>query len=188
MKILNNRAVFLDRDGTINREKGYLRDLNKLYIYSNTARAIRLLSEAGFKIIVVSNQSGVGRGMIRRSDFKNINRKIKESLAGKGANVDAFYICPHHPDDNCNCRKPRTGLINKAAKRFDLKLSSSYIIGDKLSDIELKKTAGLKEGILVLTGFGEKHLRKAREDGVELGPVARDILSAAKLILKIESS
>jgi histidinol-phosphate phosphatase family protein len=185
--IEKNRAVFLDRDGTINREMGYLRDLNKLYIYSNTARAIRLLSCAGFKIIVVSNQSGVGRGMIKRQDFKNINHKIKESLARKGANIDAFYICPHHPDDNCTCRKPRTGLINKAAKKFGLELSSSYIIGDKLSDIELKKRAGLKEAVLVLTGFGKKHLCKAREDGVELGPVARDILSAARLILKIES-
>jgi len=178
-----NRAVFFDRDGTINRDEVYLSDVRKLYVFLNAGKAIRLLSDAGFKIIVVSNQSGIGRGIVRRSQLKIINHKLEKILAKRGAKIDAFYICPHRPNENCKCRKPRPGLIKKAAKDFNLDLSRSYIIGDKLSDVETKEKAGLKEGILVLTGLGRRSLREAKKTKFKLGPVCKDALAAARFIV-----
>ena len=178
-----NRAVFLDRDGTINRDEVYLSDVRKLYVFLNAGKAIRLLSDAGFKIIVVSNQSGIGRGIVRRSQLKIINHKLEKILAKRGAKIDAFYICPHRPNENCKCRKPRPGLIKKAAKDFNLDLSRSYIIGDKLSDVETKEKAGLKDGILVLTGLGRRSLHEAKKTKFKLGPVCKDSLAAARLIV-----
>lgn len=175
-------AVFLDRDGTINREVGYLSTPKKLALFRGTSEAISLLSRAGYKVIVVSNQSGVGRGFISKETVKCINRRLEEMLAKKGARIDAFYICTHHPDDGCSCRKPKTGLIKKAARDFSLDLSRSYIIGDKLSDIEMGRRARLKESILVLTGMGRKELRRAKEVDFKLGPLSRDILAAARHI------
>lgn len=183
----SSRAVFLDRDGTINRDFGYLSDPRKLYIYSNAGKAIKLLSNAGFKVMIVTNQSGIGRGQVKKYELKNINRRLKGLLAKDGAKIDAIYICPHHPDENCDCRKPRPALIKKAAREFNLNLSRSYIIGDKLSDVETKEKAGLSEGILVLTGLGRRSLREAKKTKFKLGPVCRDILSAAKLICKFNA-
>jgi D-glycero-D-manno-heptose 1,7-bisphosphate phosphatase len=182
------RAAFLDRDGTINVDMGYLNDVKKLRLYSNSAKAIKLLIKKGFKIIVVTNQSGIGRGLVRKSELRNINRRLKEMLAKKGVKIDAFYICIHHPDENCKCRKPKTRLLKKAAKDFGLDLSRCYVVGDKLSDVELGRNAGLKEAILLRTGFGRRHIREAKKIGFKLGPVCRDIYSAAKLICKFESS
>jgi len=183
VSVNQNRAVFFDRDGTINRDECYLSDVRKLYVFLNAGKAIRLLSDAGFKIIVVSNQSGIGRGIVRRSQLKIINHKLEKILAKRGAKIDAFYICPHRPNENCKCRKPRPGLIKKAAKDFNLDLSRSYIIGDKLSDVETKEKAGLKEGILVLTGLGRRSLREAKKTKFKLGPVCKDALAAARFIV-----
>ena len=180
-------AVFLDRDGTINRDEVYLSDVRKLYVFLNAIKAIRLLSKSGFKIIIVTNQSGVGRGIVKKSVLREINCKLKKSLAEKGAKIDAFYICTHRPDENCECRKPKTTLLKKAARDFGLDLSSSYIVGDKLSDVGTGMNAGLKESILVLTGIGKKEFLKAKKTRFKLGPVCKDIYSAAKLICKIES-
>ena len=183
----SRRAVFLDRDGTINRDEVYLSDVRKLYVFLNSSKVIRLLSRAGFKIIVVSNQSGIGRRIIKRGELRTINRRLIEILAKRGVKIDAFYICTHRPDENCNCRKPRPGLIKKAARDFNLDLSRSYIIGDKLSDVETKEKAGLREGILVLTGWGKGSLREAKKTRFKLCPVCKDIFTAAKLICKFES-
>ena len=177
-------AVFLDRDGTINRDVGYLSTPKKLALFRGTSEAISLLSRAGYKVIVVSNQSGVGRGFISKETVKCINLRLEKMLAERGARIDAFYICPHHPDDGCSCRKPRTGLIKKAARDFGLDLSRSYIIGDKLTDIEMGRRARLKESILVLTGMGRKELRRAKEGNFKLGPVSKDLLAAARSIYR----
>lgn len=184
---MKKRAVFLDRDGTINREMGYLSDIKKLYVFTNAARAIKLLSEAGFRIIIVSNQSGIARGLIKKKELEKINCRLQELLARGGARIDAFYICPHHPDERCSCRKPKTGLIKKAKRDFSLDLSRSYVIGDKLTDIEMGRNAGVRESILVLTGFGRGEMRRAGDTGFKLGPVCRDVLSASKLICRFES-
>jgi histidinol-phosphate phosphatase family protein len=180
-------AIFLDRDGTINREVGYLSSPKKLRLFAGAGEAIRLLSQAGFKVIVVTNQSGVARGLLKRRELKNINRFLEAKLAKEWARIDAFYICPHHPDDNCSCRKPRTGLIKKAARDFGLDLSRSYIIGDKLSDIEMGRRARLKESILVLTGLGKKELCRAKEINFKLGRVSKDILAAARYIYQLNN-
>lgn len=179
-------AVFLDRDGTINRDVGYLSKLEKLYLYHGAAKAIKLFSQLGFKVIVVSNQSGIGRGFVKKIELQKINRRLTEQLAKKGARIDAFYICPHLPEDGCSCRKPKIGLIKKAAKDFNLDLPRSYLIGDKLSDIEMGRNGKFKEAILVRTGLGQKELRRAREINFKLGPVARDILAAARIIAGIK--
>ncbi|MFN3568052.1 MAG: D-glycero-alpha-D-manno-heptose-1,7-bisphosphate 7-phosphatase [Caldimicrobium sp.] len=146
-------AVFLDRDGTINEEVGYLNHLSRLKILPGVPKAIRLLRKAGFKIFVVTNQSGPARGYFPESLVEEVNREIQIRLKKKGAQIDEFFVCLHHPNENCPCRKPKTGLIEKAFAKYPIDLKKSYVIGDRLIDIELAINAGLK-GILVLTGYG----------------------------------
>lgn len=181
----NNRAVFLDRDGTINEEKGYLFRTEEFAFIPGAPEAIRLLKEAGFLIIVVTNQSGVGRGYYDEAAVDAIHRHLDGELAALGTGVDGYYFCPHHPEHGigryrveCECRKPLPGMLLQAAADHGIDLSRSYMIGDKLVDV----TTGIKAGcrpLLIRTGYG------AAESG-ELPrgvPVYDDILAAARAII-----
>ncbi len=144
------KAAFIDRDGTLIEEVNFLSKLEDLQIFSYTAEAIRLLKNAGFLIVVVTNQSGVARKIFEESAMHAIHEKIQVDLT-----LDAFYFCPHLPTDGCRCRKPNTGMIEAAQKDFAIDLENSWMIGDKAIDVETGFNAGIKTA-LVLTGYGRK--------------------------------
>jgi len=143
-----NRAVFIDRDGTMAKDVHYCRRLEDFELFPRTAKAVKLLSDNGFKVIVVTNQSGVARGYFTEETLSRIHDKMKQELAKEGAIVDAIYYCPHHPDDNCDCRKPKPRLVLQAARDYDIDLSQSFVIGDLPLDIQLGEAVGA-ETILV---------------------------------------
>jgi D-glycero-D-manno-heptose 1,7-bisphosphate phosphatase len=155
------RAVFLDRDGTINEEVGYLSDLAELRLIPGAASAIRRLNDAGLKVIVVTNQSGIARGYFPEA-FVHETHDLMASMLGKeGARIDGIYYCPHHPKagnspftTECECRKPGTGMIDQAAKDLGIDVRASFVVGDKWSDVELGQRAGARS-ILVRTGYDE---------------------------------
>jgi D-glycero-D-manno-heptose 1,7-bisphosphate phosphatase len=162
-------AIFLDRDGTINEEIGYMDRMEKLRLIPGAAQAIRLINESGMKTVVVTNQSGVAREIFAESFVAEIHARLREMLRAEGALIDAFYFCPHHPTEGkgaylktCDCRKPAPGLILRAAAEFHLDPARSYMVGDTLKDIEAGARAGV-QGILVRTGYGEEAI-------AELGP------------------
>jgi D-glycero-D-manno-heptose 1,7-bisphosphate phosphatase len=155
------RAVFLDRDGTINVEKDYLHKIEDFAFIPGAPEAIKRLKDAGLLVIVVSNQSGIGRGYFDEQAVETLHEHIQAELAAYGTSVDAFYFCPHHPDEgvgeykiSCDCRKGSPGMLLQAAKEHDIDLSKSFMIGDKPADIEAGERAGC-QSILVLTGYGE---------------------------------
>lgn len=178
-----NRAVFLDRDGVITREPPYYAHrLDQLAIIPRVAEAIRLLNDNGFKTVIISNQAGIGRGYYTEKDAEIFNRAMKEELAESGGRIDAVYICPHLPDDDCDCRKPRPGLLKKAETELDIDMTKSFLVGDKRSDIEAGRTAGVSP-ILVKTGQGQEELAKG---DIECDFIADDLYSAAKYIRYLE--
>ncbi|HEY6009810.1 MAG TPA: D-glycero-beta-D-manno-heptose 1,7-bisphosphate 7-phosphatase [Geobacteraceae bacterium] len=154
------RAVFLDRDGTINVEREYLHRIEDFAFIPGVPAAIRQLKEAGFRVIVVTNQSGIGRGYYDEAALCLLHRHLDAELARIGTGIDAYYFCPHHPQHaagayrrECSCRKPLPGMLLQAAGDFGLDLGASYIIGDKLADIEAGLAAGCRP-VLVRTGYG----------------------------------
>jgi D-glycero-D-manno-heptose 1,7-bisphosphate phosphatase len=146
-------AAFLDRDGTICEEMGYLNHISRLHIFPFAAQAIRRLNEAHMPVIVVTNQSGISRGIFPESLVAEVHRRITGELARSGARVDAYYFCSHTRADDCQCRKPLPGLLLQAAREHALDLTRSYVVGDRYADVELAHAAGGK-GLLVLTGYG----------------------------------
>lgn len=170
-----SRAVFLDRDGTINEDMRYSADAGKFKIYENAIPAMEMLSDSGFKIIIVTNQSGISRGYFTEKEAGALNKIVAEKASEKGIVINGIYLCPHHPDDNCRCRKPNTGMILRATTDLNVDVQNSYVIGDMQSDITLAKNAGAKS-VLVLTGAGK--------DAEGADYTAKDILDAAKWIVK----
>jgi D-glycero-D-manno-heptose 1,7-bisphosphate phosphatase len=165
-------AVFLDRDGTLIEEVNYLSRVEDLRIFPYSAEAIRLLKNLGFLIVVITNQSGIGRGVYDEAAMGGIHTKIQEDLNGV---IDAFYFCPHMPDGGCSCRKPNIGMIEAACRDHSINMEASWMIGDKDIDVEAGRNAGLLT-ILVLTGYGLEHqkLLKMQPDFI-----SRDLLEAA---------
>ncbi len=174
------RGVFLDRDGTINQEVGYLSDPEAVELIPGAARAIRLVNHLGLRTVVVSNQSGVARGYFPLSSVEETNRRLGLLLAQETATVDEIYYCPHHPDDGCLCRKPEPGLLRRAAEELRIDLSSSYMVGDRAEDIEVIHRVGGR-GVLVLTGYGEGQLEGWSGSLPDF--VAQDLMEAAYWIL-----
>ena len=155
-------AVFVDRDGTLNREVHYLRRVADLRLLPGTAEAVRRLAAAGFAVVVVSNQSGVARGLIDAPTLTRIHETLARRLAGAGAPLAGIYVCPHHPDvgdpplrRRCGCRKPRPGMVERAARELGLDLARSYCVGDSASDLGLAAATGTR-AVLVLTGHGRR--------------------------------
>ncbi len=182
-------AVFIDRDGTINEDIGYLSHPDDLHIYSFAAEAIRLLNDANLPIIVITNQSGIARGFLDELMLARIHERLLNKLAQQGAHVDGIYYCPHHPRigneiycRECDCRKPQTGMLEQAAREHGVALNESYVIGDKSSDINLATNAGAK-GILVLTGYGASTYANLERFPCYPSMVAEDLLEAVRLIL-----
>jgi D-glycero-D-manno-heptose 1,7-bisphosphate phosphatase len=179
------RAVFLDRDGTINEEKEYLWRIEEFCFINGSVEAIRVLNGAGFLVVVVTNQSGIGRGYFTEADLERLHLFMEKELAREGAIIDASYFCPHHPQDaegeyllDCSCRKPLPGMLLNAARDLGIDLAASWMVGDKRADIDAGVAAGCRS-VLVRTGYGSSESASITS-GV---PVVDDLLAAVGLIL-----
>lgn len=150
-------AVFLDRDGTICEEVGYLNHVSRFRMFPFVPDALRRLNESGFPVVVVSNQSGVARGYFPESLLHEVTGRMQQQLAESGARVDAVYYCSHSSSGNCPCRKPRTGMLECAAREHGIDLRRSFVVGDRYTDIALARNARAR-AILVRTGYGEGEL------------------------------
>ncbi len=177
---LKQRAIFLDRDGTIMVDSNYVGDVDRVILLDGAIEALRRLQDAGYRLFVITNQSGVGRGYFSRQAVDQIHRFLDETFATAGVAFERYYVCPHHPDDGCACRKPHPKHLLDAAAKYDLDLAASYMIGDRASDIGAGANAGTRT-ILVLTGAGRETM--ANEE-VAPGHVAEDIGAAADWILE----
>ena len=184
------RAVFLDRDGTVADEVGYVNHLSRFRLFPWSAEAVRLINDAGWAAVVVTNQAGVARGYFPEALIRVVNARMTTELAGVGARLDAVYYCPHHPDAGeppyrcrCDCRKPLPGMLEQAACDLDLALDDSVVIGDRYLEVEMAHRRGLRAA-LVLTGYGRGELefmsaRWPRQPEW----VAENVLDAVKQIL-----
>lgn len=183
------RAVFLDRDGTLLEEGGYIDRLERLVFFPYTVDAVRLLNQSGFAVVVVTNQSGIGRGLYKEDFVAEAHDHIRERLAAGGARIDAFYYCPHHPEATvdgyrrqCDCRKPMPGMLTRAASDLGIDLPSSFVVGDKWHDIEAGQAVGART-VLVRTGYGRAQ-EEAPKDNVRAAAVADNVIAAVSWILR----
>jgi len=170
--------VFLDRDGTLLEDPGYLNRVEDYVLLPGVIEGLRALSEAGYGLVIITNQSGIGRGYYGEADFRRLNDHLLSDLAAHGIRIDATYFCPHRPDEGCSCRKPETGMLEQAERELGVRLPASWVIGDHPSDIELARRAGCR-AILVLTGHGAAH----RAEVAPEVPVVADLRQAAQIIL-----
>ena len=176
-------AAFLDRDGVLNHDEGYVGAVARFRWIDGAREAVKLLNEAGFLVFVVTNQSGIARGRYTVADYEAVQRRLGELLAAHGARIDGAYFCPHHPQLSgpCDCRKPGLKLFREAAEAFDIDFSRSWWVGDRLSDVQPARLLGGR-GILVATGEGNLHQGQARALGVmvvaDLARAVEEILAA----------
>ncbi len=184
-------AVFIDRDGTLTDEVGYVNHPKRLRLLPRSAEAIRRLNAAGVPAVVVTNQAGIARGYFSADVLDAVHAELRAMLGREGAHLDGVYFCPHHPTEGeppfrtrCECRKPKPGLLLKAAADLDLDLARSVMVGDKPSDLEVAPQVGAR-GVLVLTGYGLGEW-EYRRDQFRLTPdhVASDLLDAVEWVLK----
>ena len=182
-------AVFLDRDGTVLEEAGYLDRLERLVFFPFAIDAIRLLNRGGFAVVIITNQSGIGRGLYEESFVHEAHAVVDERVRAGGGRIDGYYYCPHHPNaeieryrQQCDCRKPGPGMLRQASADLDLDLARSFTVGDKWTDVQAGVAAGAN-GILVRTGYGRSSERSSRRP-IEPITVADDVIAAAAWILR----
>ena len=177
-------AVFLDRDGTIAEDVGYLNHISRFRMFPFVAAAVRRLNEAGVAVMVVTNQSGVGRGYFPEKLVHEVHALMKAQLAEAGARIDAVYFCTHTSADACECRKPKTGMLERATREHGIDLTRSFVVGDRYGDIELAHRAGAR-GVLVRTGYGEGEIAwHAGEWAVQPHHIAENLSAATDWILE----
>ena len=182
------RAVFLDRDGTIIEDVGYLDDCNRIKLLPGAVEAIRLLNKSGYRVIIVTNQAGVAKGYFSEEKLQEINAGLLEAMSGQGAHVDKIYYCPHNIEGSveeykkeCSWRKPNPGMIEEAAREYDLDIKNSFMIGDKRSDIEAGCRAGCRT--IWLSGQGRPD---AADDAPKADHIAAGLYDAVKLLLSLQ--
>jgi D-glycero-D-manno-heptose 1,7-bisphosphate phosphatase len=182
-------AAFIDRDGTLIEEVGYLDRLDRIEIFSWSVDAIRLLNRAGFAVVVVTNQAGIARGFFDEEFVRQTHEHLDRHFVAGGAKIDGYYYCPHHPDGTvaayrqvCECRKPKPGMLMQAAAELDLDLTRSFVVGDRWLDIDLARAVGAP-GILVSTGYGRQDLdrRRTRSDAAA---IVSNLMAAVAWILQ----
>lgn len=185
------KAVFIDRDGTLNDDPGYIDRPEKIVLFPSVAKAIRRLNEAGRKVVVVTNQSGVARGLFEETTLQGIHAHLVELIGAAGGVIDAVYYCPHYPMDgeaksrvesryqrDCECRKPKPGMLIRAARDLNLDLEASVVIGDRYLDIQMAHAVGAR-GILVLTGYGQRELDRDASSWPRMPDLVAQDLTAA---------
>lgn len=178
-----NKAVFVDRDGTLIEERDYLSRPEDVVVFPETAKALRCLQNASFQLFIVSNQSGVGRGYFTMDDVERVNRRLQDELALDSVRFEKIYVAPEAPDTPSRGRKPSPQFLFDARDEFGIDLAESFIIGDKLIDLECGWNAGVKQSILVRTGYGAECERKV-PDRLARAVVVDDLSAAAEWILK----
>jgi len=177
-------AVFLDRDGTICEEMGYLNHISRLHIFPFATAAVRRLNDAGLPVVVVTNQSGVSRGIFPESLIAEVHSRIQQAMAAAGARIEAFYYCTHTRADDCQCRKPLPGLLQQAAREHNLLLPDSFVVGDRYADVELAHAVGGR-GLLVLTGYGRgEYESRQHEWKRQPDDIVEDLSAAADVIIR----
>jgi len=188
---MTNKAVFLDRDGTLNFDPGYLGNPKNLKLFPDSGNVLAVLkNKHQFKLIVISNQSGIARGIITEEEVISVNKELNKKLLEFNVQIDAFYYCPFHPDfsskEECLCRKPSPKMIFDAARDFNINLSNSYFIGDSASDIKAGKSADLIT-ILVKTGYGAESISILQKENNFPSFVAENLTEACKFIINNSS-
>lgn len=184
------KAVFVDRDGTMLEEAGYLSSMDRLVFFPYTVDAIRLLNRAGFAVVVITNQAGIARGIVKEAFVAEAHAHIAEHVAAGGARIDAFYYCPHHPQGiiesltrTCDCRKPAPGLLRRGAADLGLDLPASFMVGDKVEDVKVGIAAGARS-VLVRTGYGRESEATLKQQSIEPAAVADNLMGAVAWILR----
>jgi D-glycero-D-manno-heptose 1,7-bisphosphate phosphatase len=185
---MSDAAVFLDRDGTLIEDVGYLDDPRRVAFYPWSVDAVRALNRAGLRVVLTTNQSGIARGYLSEATLRDVHAHVASVLAAGGARIDAYYYCPHHPDGTvegygvrCDCRKPATGMIDRAIRELGVDPRRSVVVGDKWLDIGMARNAGAR-GVLVRTGYGASQAL-APPAGLEADWVADNLVGAVSWIL-----
>ena len=188
---MSHGGIFLDRDGTINEEVDYVSLPDDLQLIPGSGDAIRQANELGFKVVVITNQSGIARGLFTEDDLAKVHHALTIKLQQHNAHIDAIYYCPHHPEFgndqykiDCDCRKPNTGMILRGAQKFNLDLKKSFVIGDRMIDMQTGNTVGATT-ILVLTGYGKGELGLCRSSNARIDYIAEDLLDAVQFIKRM---
>ena len=192
---MKRRAVFIDRDGTISEEVGYINHASRFRLFPYAAAAIKHLNENGWLAIVTTNQAGVARGYFSEDMIQTVHERMRAELDSAGARLDAIYYCAHHPSvgeppyrRECDCRKPKPGLIARAAADFDIDLEASWVVGDRYSDVELARNAGV-QSMFVMSGYGRGEWEHQRASWtMQPDQTAEDLLEAARLIVSKTTS
>lgn len=177
-----NTAVFLDRDGTLSEEIGYMYHTHLYKPFPWAGPAVRKINESGMKAILITNQSGVERGYFPESQVHEVHDILRGELARHNARLDAIYYCPHHPETGCGCRKPNPGMLFRAREEYGIDLSRSYVIGDKYVDVGVAHAAGARS-ILVRTGYGREEYEKNKHLPQQPHFIAEDLMEAVEAIL-----
>lgn len=185
---MKQKAIFFDRDGTINVEKGYLYKTEEFEFIEGAVEALRMAQNAGYKLIIITNQSGIARGYYTEEEFLELNKWMMETLAGKGVRIERVYYCPHYPHAkikeysiDCNCRKPKRGLYMQAISDFDLDISACYVIGDKIRDCSICEKGGCK-GFLIAENEKDDVIEAVKAGKVCNVDYAKNLLEAVKKI------
>jgi D-glycero-D-manno-heptose 1,7-bisphosphate phosphatase len=171
---MKNKAIFLDRDGTINHDPGYVHKIEDFMLYNGVVEGLKMLKD--FKLFIITNQSGIGRGYYKEEDMHKFNKHLLDELNKKGITIEKVYYCPHAPEQSCDCRKPSPKFIKEAEKEFNLDLKNSFVIGDHGSDIKLAKNSGCGS-VYLLTGHGKKHFEEAKKLSPDF--IAENFIKAA---------
>jgi len=180
------RAVFLDRDGTLNREVGYIGDPADLELVPGAPAALERLAAAGFALVVVTNQSAIGRGLYTRAQVDAVHARLEAGLAAAGVRLDGIFVCPHAPDADCDCRKPAPGLFLQARDALGIDLAASWMVGDTVKDMAAARAAGVRP-VYVMTGWGERDRPAAMAAGLPPEDVVPDLAAAAARILALSA-
>ena len=182
-RILDGYTIFLDRDGTLNDDPGYLKSAAELKLLPGVAAGLARLKAAGARLVVVTNQSGVGRGFFSLKDLEAVHARLEGLLEESDAALDAIYFCPHHPDDGCRCRKPATGMVDRAVAEFQVDLGKAYVVGDHASDIQLAKAIGAKSVLVTSGKVDQQAVTMLRAAGALPDMVVPSMAEAAERIL-----
>jgi len=186
-------AVFLDRDGNINRDVGYPATFESIHIYPYSFEAVNKLNSAGLLAVIITNQSGIGRGLIKEQNLQKIHKQMIQAFSAQNARIDGIYYCPHYTcsldpkyKKDCSCRKPKPEMALKAAKDLNIDLSGSYMVGDKVDDLLFGLNIGAKP-VLVLTGYGKDSLLRLKKERIQPVYIAKNLLHAVDWILSQEN-